>query len=160
MAISIARILSKLRFPLPTSLGGSGATSMGAGAVGTVADTGGVPSGAIIESGSNANGSWVKWADGTMMCRRREAVTRTLSGTTGQLATTPSFEPKLSYAQTFIAIPDEIVSVTCSVAGSMFWGGNSVGTTNTTQDGSIMSPVTRGSSNYTIVYTAWGRWKT
>lgn len=26
----------------------------------------------IIESGSNANGSWIKWADGTMLCYKRE----------------------------------------------------------------------------------------
>jgi hypothetical protein len=36
--------------------------------LGTVSQSGGVPTGAIIESGSNANGEYVKWADGTMMC--------------------------------------------------------------------------------------------
>lgn len=36
--------------------------------VGTVSQSGGVPTGAIIERGSNANGSFVKYADGTMIC--------------------------------------------------------------------------------------------
>lgn len=36
--------------------------------VGTVAQSGGVPTGAIIESGSNANGTYTKYADGTMVC--------------------------------------------------------------------------------------------
>lgn len=36
--------------------------------VGTVTQSGGVPTGAIIESGSNSNGSYTKYADGTMIC--------------------------------------------------------------------------------------------
>ena len=36
--------------------------------LGTVSQSGGVPTGAIIESGSNANGEYVKYADGTMLC--------------------------------------------------------------------------------------------
>lgn len=37
--------------------------------LGTVSQTAGVPTGAIIERGSNANGGYVKFADGTMVCR-------------------------------------------------------------------------------------------
>jgi len=36
--------------------------------VGTVSESSGVPTGAIIERGSNANGEYVKYADGTMIC--------------------------------------------------------------------------------------------
>ena len=36
--------------------------------LGTVSQSGGVPTGAIIERGSNANGEFVKYADGTMIC--------------------------------------------------------------------------------------------
>lgn len=36
--------------------------------VGTVAQSGGVPTGAIIERGSNANGAYVRLADGTQIC--------------------------------------------------------------------------------------------
>jgi hypothetical protein len=36
--------------------------------VGTVSQSGGVPTGAIIERGSNANGEFVKYADGTLIC--------------------------------------------------------------------------------------------
>jgi len=43
--------------------------------VGTVSESGGVPTGAIIERGSNANGEYVKFADGTMIARRRFFVT-------------------------------------------------------------------------------------
>lgn len=37
-------------------------------AVGTVAQSGGIPTGAIIESGSNVYGNYVQYADGTQIC--------------------------------------------------------------------------------------------
>lgn len=36
--------------------------------VGTASQTGGVPTGAVIERGSNANGEYVRFADGTQIC--------------------------------------------------------------------------------------------
>lgn len=36
--------------------------------LGTVSQTGGVPTGAVIERGSNANGNYVRFADGTQIC--------------------------------------------------------------------------------------------
>jgi hypothetical protein len=36
--------------------------------LGTVSQSAGVPTGAIIERGSNANGEFVKYADGTLIC--------------------------------------------------------------------------------------------
>lgn len=41
--------------------------------VGAVSQSGGVPTGAIVERGSNANGEYTKYADGTMICWRRDA---------------------------------------------------------------------------------------
>lgn len=38
--------------------------------LGTVSQSAGVPTGAVIERGSNANGEYVKFADGTMICTR------------------------------------------------------------------------------------------
>lgn len=39
--------------------------------LGTVSESAGVPTGAVIERGSNANGEYVKFADGTMICTHR-----------------------------------------------------------------------------------------
>ena len=39
--------------------------------LGTVSQSGGVPTGAIIERGANANGEYVKYADGTQICTNR-----------------------------------------------------------------------------------------
>lgn len=38
------------------------------GLVGTVSQSGGVPTGAVVERGSNANGAYVRFADGTQIC--------------------------------------------------------------------------------------------
>ena len=43
--------------------------------LGTVTQAGGVPTGALIETGTNANGSYTRFADGTQICARRVAVT-------------------------------------------------------------------------------------
>ena len=40
--------------------------------IGTVSQTAGVPTGAVIEEGSNANGLYTKFADGTLICYMRE----------------------------------------------------------------------------------------
>lgn len=41
--------------------------------VGTVSQSGGIPTGAVIESGSNANGQYTRWADGTQICTNGNA---------------------------------------------------------------------------------------
>lgn len=43
--------------------------------LGTVSQSAGVPTGAIIERGSNANGEYVRFADGTQICTRKTSVT-------------------------------------------------------------------------------------
>lgn len=60
--------------------------------VGTVGEASGVPTGAVIERGSNADGEYVRFADGTQICTHRQQVTfdweligslyRSTSGTT------------------------------------------------------------------------------
>lgn len=73
--------LSGLTTALSVAQGGTGQTTVAAylaslitagayaksNAVGTVSQSGGVPTGAIIEQGSNSNGDFVKLADGTMI---------------------------------------------------------------------------------------------
>lgn len=47
--------------------------------LGTVSQSGGVPTGAIIQRGSNANGEFVRFADGTLICTGTTAATTTIS---------------------------------------------------------------------------------
>lgn len=68
---------------LPVTKGGTGATTVAAARtalglksaaladiVGTVSQVSSIPTGAVIESGTNANGFYIKYADGTMICRQ------------------------------------------------------------------------------------------
>ncbi|CAI3796857.1 hypothetical protein GLGCALEP_01658 [Pseudomonas sp. MM221] len=67
---------------VPVTKGGTGGTTQAAARsglglkaaavadiLGTVSQSGGVPTGAIMEAGSNANGEYVKYADGTLISR-------------------------------------------------------------------------------------------
>lgn len=45
--------------------------------LGAVSQSAGVPTGAVIESGSNANGRYVRWADGTQICTNDNAAITT-----------------------------------------------------------------------------------
>lgn len=55
-------------------------------AVGTVSQAGGMPTGAVIEWGSNANGLYVRFADGTQIC----AQSGTFAGATEMVWTYPA----------------------------------------------------------------------
>jgi len=50
------------------SLRGSGNVYHTGNLLGTVSQSAGVPTGAVIEAGSNGNGNYVKFADGTLIC--------------------------------------------------------------------------------------------
>jgi hypothetical protein len=52
--------------------------------LGTVSQSSGVPTGAIIQRGSNANGEFVKYADGTMICHHNISFTTTTSSALGR----------------------------------------------------------------------------
>lgn len=75
--------------------------------VGPVSQVGGVPTGAIIESGTNANGSWTKWADGTMICDNQS--TANLGINIAAFGNPNMFRSELIigpiYPQTFAATP-------------------------------------------------------
>ena len=111
-------------------------------------------SGAIIERGSNANGSYVKWADGTMICIATPATIYTNSTIAGSiyyvLAT-------LTFPATFVS-PPTLAANAFKVGGTgVTWAGGNTGTT-TTGTG-IWSLGSNSGSQTNIHYIAIGRWK-
>jgi hypothetical protein len=76
--------------------------------LGTVSQASGVPTGAVIETGTNANGTYTKYADGTMICTGASAGTVTTSTVNGTVyygtvgipvfPATFSTAPKVSYS--------------------------------------------------------------
>lgn len=60
--------------------------------LGTVSQTGGLPTGAIIERGSNANGSWTKFANGLMICTHLINFGANASTAWGALFKSPNYQ--------------------------------------------------------------------
>lgn len=58
--------------------------------VGTVSQSSGTPTGEIIEQGSNANGDYVKYADGTMLCWRQSTTTPVAGSITASIHNWPA----------------------------------------------------------------------
>ena len=60
----------------------------------------------IIDSGSNSNGTWIKWMDGTMICRKKmDFGEKAVSNPWGSLYESNSLTIG-DYAQPFVEIPD------------------------------------------------------
>lgn len=86
---------------------GAGDVYARGGVIGTVSQLNGVPTGAIIERGSNANGKYVKYADGRLICSQAfsdVAVNETYPGGSGQFSfrNTPII---WTYPHAFSAVP-------------------------------------------------------
>lgn len=73
--------------------------------LGTVSQSGGVPTGAIIERGGNANGEYVRYADGTQICW--------VSTTTGN-AGSKTFSFPAAFSSTLVACSPILTSTTSS----------------------------------------------
>ena len=77
--------------------------------LGTVSESGGVPTGAIVERDSNANGEFVKYADGTLICTDEFGL-----GNTSSVTSFGTF----SFPSQFITRPSISFSVRASTSGS------------------------------------------
>ncbi|MDX0413897.1 hypothetical protein GOC69_24120 [Sinorhizobium medicae] len=73
---------------------------------GTVSQSGGVPTGAIIERGSNANGEYVRYADGTQICWGEVDLTSAASTTANGSLFSVSGGATQSYPALFSASPN------------------------------------------------------
>lgn len=121
--------------------------------VGTVSQSGGVPTGAIFEKGSNANGDYTKFADGRLICTARRSITvnATAYGTVFRDLTPSGGD--WAYPANFIGDP----SVTPSLIYSFAWaslrgaGASSCGI-------SVLSAGAMASVSMDLCITAVGRW--
>ena len=103
--------LSGLTTPLSAAQGGTGnntgtAAKLAASAiVGAVGQSGGIPTGAIIERGSNANGEYTRFADGTQICRHKYQGQRILGTVAGAVFYAGGKEASLVYPMPFSSAP-------------------------------------------------------
>lgn len=123
--------------------------------IGTVSQSGGVPTGAIIETGSNANGTYTKYADGTMICNGAISITLTITTATGSLYVSTG-AASITYPATFIATPKHL-SVT-QYAQTTVWVNVCNPLSTTAGQVFMMSSTSRASQGYAATFIAIGRW--
>jgi hypothetical protein len=164
--------LAGLTTAISLAQGGTGVTSISAlvtalqaagvfgktNVLGTVSQASGVPTGAVIERGSNGNGDYVKFADGTMICTfLANGAPQAVISATGSLFQAGS-EITWNFPSTFIAVPMVSSAVArndaAPVMGCYY---RTVITTATTWR--IWSSISMAAGNVKDVYlTATGRW--
>lgn len=87
--------------------------------VGTVSESGGVPTGALFESGSNANGSYTRYSDGTQICSFTDVLPWTGSSVT--------LSKVWTYPAAFLSRPSIILTPMDYRDGGSVAGGNWTG---------------------------------
>jgi hypothetical protein len=126
--------------------------------VGTVSQTSSVPTGAIIETGSNANGTYTKFADGTMICRGTRVVGGHVMTTAlgAALYYNPSGITATAFPATFITAPQVVINIKPS--GAAVWH-SVIGSPSTNNGPTIYAiSVISATLDIDITQIAYGRW--
>ncbi|MDF9769844.1 hypothetical protein OKW09_002129 [Pseudomonas rhodesiae] len=116
-------------------------------AVGSVSQSGGVPTGAIAERGSNANGEYIKLLDGTLICHS-PTVAISLSSATGSATWT--------FPAAFAFAPNCYINIFDASAVNEFTGNNRA--RNVTTQSTLLSINSNVQQVYYVRASAFGRW--
>lgn len=129
--------------------------------LGAVSQSGGVPTGAIIEQGSNANGNYVKYADGTMICWGTIA-SPTISAWSGSGSLFYSQLSSFSFPATFASTPTGQLTFSdnnvASRAAQICTYNFSTTGINTIYISTVISGAPTTSTGANLYFTAFGRW--
>lgn len=110
----------------------------------------------IVESGTNTNGNYIKFGDGTLICTHWVTLTGLNSVAYGSVFRTPAQDWK--FPSKFVGYPS--VSVYPSSGIDFFWGGNATGGLGNDHAGfSVFRPIAFTNMNITVNLMAIGRWK-
>ena len=115
----------------------------------------------IVESGSNTNGSWTKWADGTMIINKTVLGTANITNAWGSLYV--SAEINLGdFPVAFIEMPTIVVSPQTQT-GTQYMlagqGGSGYGTETNAGNVALVRPNSRTGVAYRLEVIAKGKWK-
>ena len=118
----------------------------------------------VVENGSNNNGSWIKFADGTMICRFTQIINVVVTNAWGSL-----YGGKFSvhdYPQEFIDIPEASITLVANNDGNYSgWIGNNGGTDDIRPTKKnigefvMLRPTTTSNGYYKVQVIAVGKWK-
>lgn len=123
--------------------------------LGTVSQSAGVPTGAVIERGSNANGEYVKFADGTMICQQYIASQNVTIAAFGALFAGAA--PAWTFPVAFVGVVPS-VTVDAFTSGRLTLLAHGAAHSLTAASMSIIDPSGAGTFTYALKYTAIGRW--
>jgi hypothetical protein len=122
--------------------------------LGTVSDSGGVPSGAVIETGANANGTYVRYADGTQMCWN--TFSENIAIATGLLGGFRDTGRTWTYPAMFVGG----ASIQVSSGSTGAFGGFATGTTGNNGCSIFSTAITTQTASARVINVmAAGRWK-
>jgi hypothetical protein len=123
--------------------------------LGGVSQFGGMPTGAVIESGSNANGRYIKWADGTLICTHEKTYPSGPVTALGAMFITNG-DDIWTYPLPFVGFTPRVFGQV--VGGLTFcWVGLGAGTTGTEFNYRVLSPVSSVAQPVVALF-AIGRW--
>ena len=118
----------------------------------------------VVENGTNNNGSWIKFADGTMICKFTQIINLTVNTAWGSL-----YGGKFSvhdYPQEFIDIPEASITLVANNDGNYAgWIGTNGGTDDIRPtkknigEFNILRPTTANNAYYKVQVIAIGKWK-
>lgn len=125
--------------------------------LGTVSQSAGVPTGAIIERGSNANGEYVRYADGTQICTRRVTAIGPVSTASGALFVSGAVSPG-AFSASFTADP-VLSAASNNPSGHASWV-QQIATQSTTDHGTyvLTRATTIAATDFRLEIIALGRW--
>lgn len=121
--------------------------------LGTVSQSGGVPTGAVIEAGSNANGSFTRFADGTQICRLAETLSVTTTASGGVFSDT-GLTP-WTFPAAFVSSPS---GISFSARGAATWGTIGGALSATQMPRIVLSGSALTGASVNTWSTAIGRW--
>jgi hypothetical protein len=123
--------------------------------VGSAEQVEGVPTGAIIERGSNANGQYVRFADGTQICWMSTSVTNQAINT--PYASLYSGDRDWTFPAPFASKPSAMGSIKWGSSAS--WAGGVFVSSNTSVTFYVLDAFSRSAGTSTALnFVAFGRW--
>lgn len=164
--------LSGLTTALSVAQGGTGVTSIAAlltaliaagaysksNAIGTVSDSGGVPSGAIIESGLINGCYYTKFADGSLINRRKATIGGGITTPVGSVFKGLNLD-FLNFAVPFVGDYEAFGFAISSGAGGGWAGQQVYGSTGSSWGSWAAYSPTSVAGNVDLAVVAFGRWK-
>ena len=119
--------------------------------------SGGAP---IVESGSNSNGNWVRYADGTQICNGIVEKTNLNIGiATGNWYRCSGGAVKWTYPQEFISTPIVNANIIEVSGNDITMGPFSNNLLTKTEANPLILKSVSGSVDLMVMFTAIGRWK-